>query len=562
MPKAKIGIIVDNLIASKQINDFIKLSKTSENYEVTHLIIQNSNIFTGNIFLKSLQYINRRGLNTFISNASFKILCKIESFIIKSIEDYTHFYDVFDLSDFNLKIVHVEPIISNSGLVYRYKKNDLEKIKSLELNLLVRGGGNILRGDILNICENGIISFHHADNDINRGGPPGFWETKNRAKRTGFIIQRLTNELDGGDVLFKGFVSTSWMYSLTLAKLYEASNPFLHHTIDSIISGSTKINILKKKPYSNSLYRTPNIKNQFVYFVNMMSQFLTKVTRKLSRKSLRWGVAYQFVDDWRDVTLRRSIKIPNPPNRFLADPFLIKKGESHFCFVEDYSYETEKGHISVYEITKDKCIEIGPALEEDFHLSYPFIFEHEGNLFMCPETHEIDEIRLYKCIKFPNEWKFEKTLMKNISAVDTNIFYKDNKWWMLTNLSTSGIGYHDSELHIFSNDNLLSEEWLSHPSNPVIFDSLCGRNGGLILENGKYFRVYQKQGFNSLGDSFGVTFGVAEIKKIDNECYEENYEFEVLPQFFKKIVGTHTYNYSEGLMVIDFVKPSWYKVKD
>ena len=44
MPKAKIGIIVDNLIASKQINDFIKLSKTSENYEVTHLIIQNSNI--------------------------------------------------------------------------------------------------------------------------------------------------------------------------------------------------------------------------------------------------------------------------------------------------------------------------------------------------------------------------------------------------------------------------------------------------------------------------------------------------------------------------------------
>ena len=97
MPKAKIGIIVDNLIASKQINDFIKLSKTSENYEVTHLIIQNSNIFTGNIFLKSLQYINRRGLNTFISNASFKILCKIESFIIKSIEDYTHFYDVFDL---------------------------------------------------------------------------------------------------------------------------------------------------------------------------------------------------------------------------------------------------------------------------------------------------------------------------------------------------------------------------------------------------------------------------------------------------------------------------------
>ena len=49
----------------------------------------------------------------------------------------------------------------------------------------------------------GIISFHHGDNNINRGGPAGFWEVFNEEPSTGFIIQRLTEELDGGDVIFK-----------------------------------------------------------------------------------------------------------------------------------------------------------------------------------------------------------------------------------------------------------------------------------------------------------------------------------------------------------------------
>ena len=57
---------------------------------------------------------------------------------------------------------------------YTYDDSDLEKIKSANLQLLVRGGRGILRGKILTCCPNGIISFHHADNDVNRGGPADF----------------------------------------------------------------------------------------------------------------------------------------------------------------------------------------------------------------------------------------------------------------------------------------------------------------------------------------------------------------------------------------------------
>ena len=43
MEKARVGIIVDSLNSSKQIFDFIEASKNSNNYEISHLIIQKKN---------------------------------------------------------------------------------------------------------------------------------------------------------------------------------------------------------------------------------------------------------------------------------------------------------------------------------------------------------------------------------------------------------------------------------------------------------------------------------------------------------------------------------------
>ena len=68
---------------------------------------------------------------------------------------------------------------------------DIENIKKLNLDLLIRGGSGILQGNILNTCPLGIISFHHGDNRWNRGSPPAFWEVYFKKPSTGFIIQIL-----------------------------------------------------------------------------------------------------------------------------------------------------------------------------------------------------------------------------------------------------------------------------------------------------------------------------------------------------------------------------------
>jgi len=553
MKKRHVGIIVDSILSSKQIHDYIEMSRNSNNYEVTHLILQNIPKLTDTLFQKSMHYIQKRGVKKFLAKVAFKVLCKIELILVKKFYNFNKSFDMYDLSKFGLQIIKVEPNISKSGFVYHYKAKDIAIIKSLELNLLIRGeSGGILRGEILTACKNGVISFHHADNDVYRGGPPGFWETKNKERRTGFIIQRLKNELDGGDVLYKGYVPTIWLYTLNLTILYEVSYPFLHHVVDNITSNSPTLLVKEKKPYSFPLYTTPSVTEQISYVFATLVILFKKSFLKVVGRTFRWGVAYQFVEDWKDVTLRRLKRIPNPPNRFLADPFVIKRNNSHFCFVEDYDYKKARGCISVYEITKDNCREVGIALEEIFHLSYPYLFEYDGNLYMCPETRVAKEIRLYKCINFPLKWKYEKTLIADVSAVDTIIFFRDNRWWLMSNISTSHIGSHDSELHIFSSDNPLSDNWTPHALNPVLFDPLIARNGGFISDKGEQYRVFQKQGFNLYGESLGVS----RIVKLTNNDYEEVCEFEVVPNFFKSIKGTHTYSFSDGLLALDFVKIS------
>ena len=151
-------------------------------------------------------------------------------------------------------------------------------------------------------------------------------------------------------------------------------------------------------------------------------------------------------------------------------------------FVEDYSLKKNKGRISAIELHDNQYKFLGIVLEENFHMSYPYVFKEDNNVYMIPETHAIGEIRLYKSTKFPERWRLEKILKQNVSAVDTAVFKKKENWFMLTNVCSSGINEHNSELHIFFSKNLISEEWLPIESgNPVIFDSQRARNGGFCF---------------------------------------------------------------------------------
>ena len=92
--------------------------------------------------------------------------------------------------------------------VHRFPADALGHIREKNLDVLIRFGFNILRGDILQAARYGVWSYHHGDNDFYRGGPPYFWEVYEANPASGAILQVLTEELDGGHVLCKGHFAT------------------------------------------------------------------------------------------------------------------------------------------------------------------------------------------------------------------------------------------------------------------------------------------------------------------------------------------------------------------
>lgn len=82
----------------------------------------------------------------------------------------------------------------------------LEQINSLCDVVILNGHNQIFRGDFLSAAPFGVLSPHSADTFKHRGRPGGFFEWINNDSRLGYTIQRLSNELDGGEVIAQDFV--------------------------------------------------------------------------------------------------------------------------------------------------------------------------------------------------------------------------------------------------------------------------------------------------------------------------------------------------------------------
>jgi len=204
---------------------------------------------------------------------------------------------------------------------------------------------------------------------------------------------------------------------------------------------------------------------------------------------LVWEVVYQYAGG-------QTRTIPAVDNCFHADPFT----RNNVIFLEEYSYKKEKGYIVAYKVDmNNEPVRLGVVLEEEFHLSFPYMFSYAGGIWMVPESHKAGEIRLYKCVKFPLEWEFVKVLVQ-LPAADSVLFPGESKWYMLTNL-----GDFNNELHMYTADNPLSD-WVKL-NGPVVVGNHA-RNGGLIIKDTAITRVAQNQG-KVYGESYS-------LNRIDN----------------------------------------------
>ena len=271
----------------------------------------------------------------------------------------------------------------------------------------------------------------------------------------------------------------------------------------------------------------------------------------------QWFLAYRFADarsprfgDPRAIPpdLRGYVRLMPPKDRYWADPFALEKNGRYFVFFEELPFKTGRAHISMMEIDRASGQASPPVrvLERDYHLSYPFLIEHEGQLYMIPETAQRGTVEAYRCIDFPLRWKLERVLMSGVRCVDATFHRAADRFWMFANAAASGSRMFDDELHLFHSDRLLGD-WQPHPRNPVKSDARCARPAGqLYWKEGVLYRPAQ-----ICAPLYGSGLSINRVVRLTPREYIERQVERILPAGEAGLLGVHTVNRAGDLTVID-----------
>ncbi len=208
--------------------------------------------------------------------------------------------------------------------------------------------------------------------------------------------------------------------------------------------------------------------------------------------------------------------VASPPERFFADPFPIAVDGRNYIFFEDLDHRTQKGVISFVEVARDGTH--GPVqtvLEEPWHLSYPFLIEDAGAIYMIPESSSNRSVDLYRADPFPHRWVKEATLISDVELSDATIVRRGDKLFLL-GATRDGRGSYSDTLSIYSASKL-SGPWQPHEANPILIDARTARPAGNFFErDGKLWRPVQ-----DCANGYGTGIGLAEITRLDETGFEQ-----------------------------------------
>jgi len=240
------------------------------------------------------------------------------------------------------------------------------------------------------------------------------------------------------------------------------------------------------------------VTQRFDRLVGPKDYFLAAVPRKAG-----------FEEDLRRLAERDDVQITHAPSGyFYADPFPFDhEGEEHLFF-ETYDHSINRGRIDWALVRPDGSL--GPVetvLTRPYHLSYPFVFKHAGEIYMIPETAKAGQIELYQAEEFPRRWRLVGPMIENISANDATLLQRDGKFWLFATVAQNGASSWD-ELHGFGAPSLFGP-WTPHPQAPLKMDARSARPAGHFFEEGG--KLYRPAQDCSLGYGKGLVINEIEV---------------------------------------------------
>jgi len=230
-----------------------------------------------------------------------------------------------------------------------------------------------------------------------------------------------------------------------------------------------------------------------------------------------------------------------------ADPFLLEHEGRHHLFCEEVLPGVGRGVISHTELSPDGAPAAPPQaiLQRPYHLSYPFVFSHKGEMFMIPETLAVRRVELYRAVDFPYVWRHEAVLLEDVPAVDATVLFDDDRLWLFAGIGAPHASASD-ELHLFWGA-APQGPWHPHPRNPVVSDVRCARPGGAIQRWGaRLVRPAQ-----DCSRRYGGAISFREIDLLSTSEYAEHEIDRLEPDDLGDARATHSYARDARFEAID-----------
>lgn len=415
------------------------------------------------------------------------------------------------------------------GKAQAFRSQDLAAIREHRPDVLLRFGFGILKGAILDLPTHGVWSFHHGDPAQFRGGPPGFWEIMRGSPVTGAILQRLNERLDGGAVLLQGWFKTidhSLEETVDTVLMQSAVWPAL--VMRRLRCGDSEAAIGAVPPSLGPLYRYPG---NLDFLAFLWKQFSNKL--RFHREDLHaheeWniGVLYQpihvLLEDDPSLNIRW---LPAPgASSFRADPFgyVADDGQLNVLY-EKFDHGTRMGSIARLRPKRDNVLKRSRTmLETGTHLSYPYVVEREGQVFVVPENAASGRVDLYRVNPDNDGMERVGTLLEE-PLFDPTLFEHEGRWWLfgtkapLTNVAL--YAYHADRFE---------GPYQPHLLNPLKHDIRSARPAGTpFVHQGQLWRPAQDSSL-----TYGGRIALNRVQELSPTRFKEE-----TVKFFGPLEGT------------------------
>jgi hypothetical protein len=409
-------------------------------------------------------------------------------------------------------------------------------------------------GDCSGVSRFGVWRFRAGDPAQKSWDPAYFRQAYQRELVSELLILAHVKSFDEGAVIFRDTAATieGWRFARNAKMLLDRAGVFLlRRLLDVLQFGPAYF----CERISSATVRCDGSTAAYPPISVLFRYLLRQVGRSLLLRYQRRGRAMQWFTAvrWNQEAFTRCRErftsshlhelMPNP-RCTEADPFVIEHGGEHFLLFEEVPAGCNRGRISFRKIQQDlTSTPPVPVLQPPYHISYPFLIQDRGQLFMIPETSANRTVELYRCTDFPQQWRLEKILCEGVALVDTTAFWDGDTWFFFTTCSDSG------ELLLFYSDQLAGE-WYYHRANPISTHVRNARSAGALFRRGN--RLIRPAQDASAGYGHAITLN--EVTALSRSEYAEHIVETIYPTWSKGLLGTHTLNANDYTEVMDVLR--------